>query len=156
MLAAPLPFLSIPPQTFAPPAQVRFARPTDRLPELARFYEEGLGMRRLGSFQDHAGYDGLMLGFPGASWHLEFTHHRKGSPGPAPSREHLLVLYYPDRASAEAAARRVRAQGWPQVEAENPYWKGRSLVVRDPEGWEVVLFFGPWMPQAGVPAGGTK
>jgi hypothetical protein len=31
---------------------VRFARPTDRLPDLLRFYEDGLGLERIDSFED--------------------------------------------------------------------------------------------------------
>lgn len=126
------------------PVQVRFARPTDRMAEIERFYVQGLGMAVLGSFLDHDGYDGLMVGFPGAAWHLEFTHHLRGSPGPAPSRENLLVCYYPGQEAAEAAAARLKGLGWPAVAPENPYWRGKALVVPDPDGWEVVLFFRPW------------
>jgi hypothetical protein len=48
-----------------PVAAVRFARPTDQLEDVLRFYEEGLGLRRIDSFEDHAGYGGVMLGLPG-------------------------------------------------------------------------------------------
>ncbi len=33
--------------------QVRFARHTDRLAEIVRFYREGLGLREIGSFENH-------------------------------------------------------------------------------------------------------
>ena len=64
-----------------PVAAVRFARPTDRLEDVLRFYEEGLGLRRIDSFEDHAGYSGVMLGLPGEEVHLELTTHEEGSPG---------------------------------------------------------------------------
>jgi hypothetical protein len=119
-------------------AAVRFARPTDRLPELLRFYEEGLGLSRGGSFEDHTGYSGVMLGLPGEEVHLELTTHAEGSPGPAPTRDNLLVLYLRDRETIAAAAERLRALGHEPVEPENPYWAD-DLSFEDPDGWGVVL-----------------
>jgi catechol 2,3-dioxygenase-like lactoylglutathione lyase family enzyme len=119
-------------------AAVRFARPTDRLPELLRFYEEGLGLRRVDSFEDHAGYSGVLLGLPDDEVHLELTTHAEGSPGPAPTRDNLLVLYLRDRAVIAAAEARLRALGHEPVEPENPYW-ARDLTFEDPDGWRVVL-----------------
>jgi YycE-like protein len=75
-----------------PVSQVRVARPTDRLDEVVRFYSEGLGLKIVGSFRDHEGYSGYMLGLPGRDYHLEFTQHAAGSPCPAPSRDNLLVF----------------------------------------------------------------
>src|SRR4030095_2031009 len=51
--------------------RLRVARPTDRLDEVERFYSVGLGLSVLDSFQDHEGFDGAMLGHPGAPYHLE-------------------------------------------------------------------------------------
>jgi catechol 2,3-dioxygenase-like lactoylglutathione lyase family enzyme len=119
-------------------AAVRFARPTDRLDDVLRFYEEGLGLRRVDSFDDHAGYSGVMLGLPGEDVHLELTTHVAGSPGPAPTRDNLLVLYLRDRDVIAAAGERLRALGHGPVEPENPYWSG-DLTFEDPEGWRVVL-----------------
>ena len=45
---------------------VRVARPTDRLVELTRFYGDVLGLTELFRFEDHAGYDGVLFGLPGA------------------------------------------------------------------------------------------
>jgi hypothetical protein len=64
-------------------AEVRIARPTDRVDAVVRFYRDGLGLPELYRFADHDGYDGVMLGLPGRSYHLEFTHHRDGSPCPS-------------------------------------------------------------------------
>ncbi len=46
-------------------AQVRIRRPTDQLERVVRFYRDGLGLAVLGGFEDHAGYDGVMIGLPG-------------------------------------------------------------------------------------------
>ena len=52
--------------------QLRFARLTNRLDELVRFYREGLGLAEIGRFDDHEGYDGVFLAVPGTDAHLEF------------------------------------------------------------------------------------
>jgi catechol 2,3-dioxygenase-like lactoylglutathione lyase family enzyme len=127
-------------------AQVRIARPTDKLDEVVRFYRDGLGLPVIGSFAEHAGYDGVMLGLPGANYHLEFTRHAAGSPGAAPSRDNLLVFYIPDGAVRRGVAERLSAMGYPEVEPENPYWKGQSITIADPDGWRVVLFEGTFTP----------
>ena len=119
-------------------AAVRFARPTDRLDDLLRFYEQGLGLQRVDSFEDHAGYSGVMLGLPGEDVHLELTTHADGSPGPAPTRDNLLVLYLRDRGVIASAEERLHALGHDSVEPENPYWKD-DLTFEDPDGWRVVL-----------------
>lgn len=119
-------------------ARVRFARPTDRLAEVLRFYEDGLGLTRIASFEHHAGYSGVMLGLPGEDYHLEFTEHEDGSPCPAPTRDNLLVLYLTDPDAIAATAGRLRALGHEPVKPENPYW-ARDLTFEDPDGWRVVL-----------------
>ena len=120
-------------------AQVRVARPTDKLDEVVRFYRDGLALRVLGSFAGHAGYEGVMLGLPGARYHLEFTRHDGGSPCPAPTRDNLLVLYVEDTAAVRRVVERLRALGCEPVEPENSYWAGRGFTFEDPDGWRVVL-----------------
>jgi hypothetical protein len=55
-------------------AHLRVARPTDDLAAVVRFYREGLGLDVLCEFQDHDGFDGVILGRKGTAYHLEFTH----------------------------------------------------------------------------------
>jgi ribosomal protein S18 acetylase RimI-like enzyme len=123
-----------------PTRQVRVARPTDRLDELAAFYRDGLGLPELERFAGHAGYRGVLLGLPGPGHHLEFTQHDAGSPGPAPSRDHLLVLGFDSPGQPRRIAARLADLGHHPVAAENPYWAERGAVtVEDPDGWRVVL-----------------
>lgn len=122
-----------------PVAQVRVARPTDRLDEVVRFYCEGLGLKQIGSFEGHAGYSGVMIGLPGHDYHLEFTRHEAGSPCPAPTRDNLLVLYIPDRRAIDQIAARLATLGHDRVEPENPYWEDEGVTFEDPDGWRVVL-----------------
>jgi catechol 2,3-dioxygenase-like lactoylglutathione lyase family enzyme len=120
-------------------AQVRIARPTDQLEKVTAFYRDGLGLRELARFEQHAGYAGVMLGLPGAIYHLEFTRRCTGSPGPAPSKDNLLVLYIPEPADLARTRERLERFGCLPVEPENPYWRGRSVTFEDPDGWRVVL-----------------
>jgi catechol 2,3-dioxygenase-like lactoylglutathione lyase family enzyme len=122
-----------------PVVQVRVARPTDRLDDVVHFYRDGLGLQEIGSFAGHAGYAGVMLGLPGAAYHLEFTAHTEGSPCPAPTRDNLLVFYITDRAAIERIAAKLAAMGYPEVAPENPYWQAHGVTVEDPDGWRVVL-----------------
>jgi len=127
-------------------SQIRIARPTDRLDAVRRFYCEGLGLSELGGFEDHAGYDGVFIGLPGSDVHLEFTTHRDGSPGAAPSRDNLLVLYVGSEAARDAVAAQLGSIDVSPVEPENPYWaRVGALTFEDPDRWRVVV-----VPGAGV------
>ncbi len=123
-----------------PVAQIRVARPTDRLDEVVAFYRDGLGLDVLGGFADHDGYDGVFLGIPGTSCHLELTHHVDGSPGVVPDPENLLVLYLGSAGSVAEVVTRLASYGHQPVAAENPYWaRVGAVTVADPDGWRVVL-----------------
>ena len=104
-----------------------------------RFYMEGLGLKRIGSFEHHEGYSGVMLGLPGYAYHLEFTEHERGSPCPAPTKDNLLVFYLPDRQAIERVVARLGAMGYPTVQPENSYWALQGVTIEDPDGWRVVL-----------------
>jgi catechol 2,3-dioxygenase-like lactoylglutathione lyase family enzyme len=108
------------------------------LEEVVRFYSKGLGLRVLTSFQEHAGYSGVILGLPGAEYQLEFTHHERGSPCPAPSQDNLLVLYVSDKKGVDQIAARLEGMGHHPVPPENPYWK-KGVTFEDPDGWRLVL-----------------
>jgi len=123
---------------------LRIARPTDDLDALAAMYRDGLGLEELGGFRDHEGFDGVMLGHAGAGWHLEFTRRRGHAAGGAPSGEHLLVLYLPEREAWAAACARAAAAGFVTVAAENPYWERVGRTYRDRDGYRVVLQNAPW------------
>src|SRR5574341_334843 len=123
---------------------LRVARPTDHLEQVVRFYTEGLGLTVVGSFEDHEGFDGVMLGVPGAHYHLEFTRKRGHSAGRAPTEDHLLVFYLPDRAEWQAAVDRMQAAGYQAVTSFNPYWDRDGLTYEDPDGYRVVLENAAW------------
>ncbi|QPC46964.1 VOC family protein [Mangrovibacillus cuniculi] len=119
--------------------QVRVARPTNNLQEIIQFYGEGLGLKQIGQFQNHEGYDGIMFGMPDASYHLEFTQHKDGTPCPAPTKDNLLVFYIPIKEEVIRLERHLTSMGYKVVEPENPYWNESGITIEDPDGWRVVL-----------------
>ena len=123
---------------------LRVARPTDHVDAVVRFYSEGLGLTTLGSFEDHEGFDGVMLGVPGAAYHLEFTHKRGHDTGRAPTKENLLVFYLPDEQQWHAAVERMIAAGYEPVSSFNPYWDRAGQTFEDPDGYRVVLQNAAW------------
>lgn len=122
----------------------RVARPTDRLAEVVRFYCDGLGFEVLGEFKDHDGFDGVMLGRRGGSYHLEFTSRRGHHAGRAPTEENLLVFYLPDLRTWEDAIARLQLLGCHPVRALNPYWDRLGKTFEDPDGYRVVLQNAAW------------
>ena len=123
-----------------PVVQMRIARPTDKLDKIIEFYEGGLGLQKVGEFRGHQGYDGVMYGLPDLNYHLEFTSHVEGTPCPAPTKDNLLVLYLPNWDSIYKVTSRLEKMGYPEVEAENPYWRDGGITVEDPDGWRVVMY----------------
>lgn len=127
-----------------PSAHIRIARPTDNIAALLPFYQQGLGFVVLASFEDHEGFDGVMLGHPEAPYHLEFTHHRGHTVGKAPSSDHLLVFYLPDSEAWGQAVARMQLAGFSPIPSYNPYWDIRGQTFEDPDGYRVVLQHAAW------------
>lgn len=120
-------------------AHVRIARPTDDIDSLLPFYRDGLGFEVLGSFADHQGFDGVMLGHKSAGYHLEFTRHRGHDVGRAPTQDNLLIFYLPDSDSYARAVAQMEGSGFPPVASFNPYWDQCGRTFEDPDGYRVVL-----------------
>ncbi|WP_337264668.1 MULTISPECIES: VOC family protein [unclassified Serratia (in: enterobacteria)] len=125
-------------------AVLRIARPTDRLQEIAQMYCRGLGFARLGEFEDHQGFDGIILGHPQHAYHLEFTHHRGVLVGQAPTQDNLLVFYLPDLAQWQERCKQMLAAGFQRVPAYNPYWDINGQTFADLDGYRVVLQQRAW------------
>jgi catechol 2,3-dioxygenase-like lactoylglutathione lyase family enzyme len=123
---------------------LRVARPTDRLGEVIRFYRDGVGLVEVVSFHDHEGFGGVMLGTPGASYHLEFTQQTGHVAGLAPSQENLLVFYLAAREEWQAAVDRMVGAGYAPVASYNPYWDQSGCTFEDPDGYRVVFQNASW------------
>src|SRR5215470_15396147 len=117
---------------------VRVARPTRDLDAAAAFYGDLLGLPVLGSFEDHDGFSGLILGLPDASRQLELVAAPDAAP--TPTAEDQLVLYLGSSERVEQAAARIRAAGHEPSSSPNPYWANVGAVCFvDPDGYWLVL-----------------
>lgn len=141
---APLERPCLPGVTVAP--VLRVARPTNRLAELVEMYSHGLGFSVLAEFVDHDGFDGCILGVPGAPYHIEFTEERRERVGRAPSKDNLLVFYIGDRREWEQRCARMVAARFSGVASHNPYWDIAGRTFEDVDGYRVVLQNSQWSP----------
>lgn len=123
---------------------VRVARPTDQLDQVVRFYTDGLGLQILYRFENHEGFDGVMVGIPGEPYHFEFTHHRGHLVGRAPTQDNLIVFYLPDQQEWQRAVDQMKAIGYESVKSYNPYWDASGVTFEDPDGYRVVLQNAAW------------
>lgn len=123
---------------------LRIARPVLDLERSQRMYCAGLGLRLLGSFADHQGFDGLLLGLPGAAYHFEFTRCRHHPVRPQPTPEDLAVFYLPERAPFEQRCAALLAAGFQCVASFNPYWDVKGRSFEDADGYRVVIQQAAW------------
>jgi catechol 2,3-dioxygenase-like lactoylglutathione lyase family enzyme len=124
--------------------QLRIARPVRDLEKTVSMYLPGLGLRVLGHFEDHDGFDGVMLGVPGGCYHFEFTRHRTHPVQPTPTEEDLLVFYLPTAHVWEAACARMGDAGFRLVRSFNPFWETRGRTYEDADGYRIVLQQADW------------
>ena len=123
---------------------LRVARPTDQMETVVAFYRDGLGFPELTRFSDHDGFDGVILGFPGAPYHLEFTTAHGHAAGRAPTQDNLLVLYIPDPREWSRLIGVLERRGHRPVPSFNPYWDREGVTYEDPDGYRIVLHQGIW------------
>ena len=107
-------------------------------------YCEGLNLRVLGSFENHDGFDGVMLGAADMSYHFEFTQCRNHPVVPSPTPEDLAVFYIPDTIEWQRMSGAMLAAGFNEVAPFNPYWAIRGRTFEDPDGYRVVLQNADW------------
>jgi catechol 2,3-dioxygenase-like lactoylglutathione lyase family enzyme len=124
--------------------KLRVARTTDNLEDVVRFYRDGLGLRELGRFENHDGFDGVMLGESNGLYHFEFTRCHGYTAGTKPTQDNLLVFYLPGRDRWQAAVLRMTSCGYQRVDSFNPYWDVLGQTFEDPDGYRVVLQNADW------------
>lgn len=122
---------------------LRVARPTNNLDALEQFYQDALGMSVLYRFEDHDGFDGLMMGSRDAPYHFEFTVAHGHEAPTAPTKDHLLVFYLTETGDFDRLVSRLREHGHEPVASFNPYWDQYGMTFEDPDGYRIVLFDGP-------------
>ena len=124
--------------------KLRVARPSDNLEALLAFYRDGLGLEVLYRFEDHDGFDGIMLGSREAPYHFEFTKAHGHVAERAPTQDNLLVFYLSARDEWQAAVDRMQAAGFPAVPAFNAYWDQHGRTFEDPDGYRIVIQNASW------------
>ncbi|WP_166353383.1 VOC family protein [Phytoactinopolyspora limicola] len=128
---------------------LRIARPSRDLAVAEHFWRHGVGMdvlwRTTHSDEPRPPHehDLVMLGLPGASWHLELVADADAAASSRPSAEDLLVLYLGDGLD-ERTTQRVTDAGGKRVTARNPYWEQWGATFEDPDGYLLVLSHRQW------------
>lgn len=126
------------------PAQLRIARPVTDLIKTVAMYRHGLALEVIGSFEDHDGFDGTMLGIRGENFHFEFTFCRAHPVRPSPTEEDLLVFYFPDVEAWELRCVSLLAAGFSEVTSLNPYWARNGRTFEDRDGYRLVIQRAAW------------
>jgi prolyl oligopeptidase len=107
-------------------------------------YAKGLGFTVLAQFEDHRGFDGVILGHRKQPYHIEFTSQRGHKVGEAPTRNHLLVFYIPDRGKWEAGCAQMISAGFREAPSYNPFWDLQGRTFEDIDGYRVALQNAAW------------
>ena len=123
---------------------LRIARPAEDLTATCEFYCDILGFEKLGSFEGHQGFDGVMLGHVGMPYHLEFTYNHNHPASPVSTSEDLLIFYIAEKQQWEEMVGKLKELNIPSEKNENPYWDTAGQTFRDPNGYRIVLQFGDW------------
>ena len=117
---------------------IRIARHTNQLERMLHFYQQIIGLEKLGSFSNHEGYDGVFLGIPGVPWHLEFTtsstaaeHHE--------DEDDFLVFYVKDQNEFDQFLQKFKDKNIPLLKAKNPYWNKYGIVIKDPDNFKIIV-----------------
>ena len=118
--------------------KLRFARHTNNLENIKSFYIDILGFELLGSFENHNNYDGIFIGKPNLSWHLEFTKSNeivKFNFG----EEDYLVFYPENEIEYQTIINRIIENKIQFIESKNPYWNENGKLVLDPDGFGIII-----------------
>ncbi len=116
----------------------RYARHTNDLNEIKKFYHDFLELELIGEFHDHEGYDGLFFGKEGLDWHLEFTTS-KAFATHQPNADDLLVFYFENQEEIDQKWQKAMELNLKIRESENPYWQRNGVELEDPDGFGVIL-----------------
>jgi len=124
---------------------LRIARPVSALERSVAMYCKGLGLIEIARFENHDGFDGVMLGRVGLGYHFEFTYCRTHPVQPGPTPEDLIVFYLPDKAEWQRTCQSMLDVGFTEVPPFNPYWRQRGRTLEDHDRYRVVLQQDEWI-----------
>ncbi|TXT08701.1 hypothetical protein VHUM_02829 [Vanrija humicola] len=124
--------------------KLRIARPVTDISATQDQWTRGFGFTTLYSFNDHDGFDGVMIGHKDYDWHFEFTVCRTHAVKPSATEEDLVVLYFPSKTEWEAAVAQAESAGFKRVKSFNPYWDVDGVTLEDRDGYRVVIQNAEW------------
>lgn len=116
----------------------RYARHTDDLESLVKFYTEIVGLKQLGEFKNHSSYDGVFLGVPESNWHIEFTQSNETAKH-KPDDDDLLVFYIKTEKELDVISEKINKAGIQIVKSKNPFWNENGFEIKDPDGFSIVF-----------------
>ena len=118
--------------------EFRNARHTNNLKLITEFYSKIMGLKVLFSFENHNGYSGVFIGKLGHNWHLAFTTSKNKA-------EHkfdiddLLVFYPTQKDEYDEIIKQIEVNNIKKLKAKNPYWNDNGIMVKDPDGFGVIV-----------------
>ncbi|MEN9323079.1 MAG: hypothetical protein RL699_859 [Bacteroidota bacterium] len=116
----------------------RFARHTNNLNQLKNFYVNILGFELLSSFENHAGYSGIIIGYKNENWHLEFTKSEDVVVFNFHDDDNL-VLYPSNKTDYDLIISRIRSYKIEFIQAKNSFWNENGKMFLDPDGYRIVI-----------------
>jgi len=117
---------------------LRIARHTNKIEELKAFYTELIGLEIIGEFENHNGYTGIFLGKENLNWHLEFTASADNA-NQKIDDDDLIVFYPESKNEYTAILEKIRSKHISIQEAKNPYWNQNGILIKDPDGFGVII-----------------
>ena len=116
----------------------RIARHTNNLEKTKHFYTSVLGFEVLGSFENHANYNGIFIGKPNLDWHLEFTTSNEIVD--FDFNEDDILVFYPEEISEyNKLLDTVQKNNISFIKAKNPYWNENGKMILDPDGYRIII-----------------
>ena len=125
-------------------SHLRVAKPVADILRTQRMYCSGLGLSVVGSFENHEGFDGVMLGSKHCDYHFEFTVCRHHPVVPVSTPEDVVVFYIPDLSEWESRCAAMVTAGFKEVKSFNPYWDMNGKTFQDLDGYRIVIQNDSW------------
>ena len=116
----------------------RVARHTNDLEKIKSFYVNILGLEVLGSFENHASYDGIFIGKPKADWHIEFTTSNEKA-NHVFDDDDILVFYADTKAEYNTWIGNFQNNNIAIIPSKNPYWNDNGKMFLDPDGNRIII-----------------
>lgn len=116
---------------------LRVARHTNDLEKIEAFYIDILCFERLGSFQDHNGYDGVFIGKSDLNWHFEFTQSEEKAQ--YTFDEDDIIVLYPETILEYSTLIDSISKSVSFISSKNPYWNENGKMFLDPDGFRIIV-----------------